>query len=292
MCEKTFISYARTDAAFALRFAKDLRAAKIDVWIDQLDIRPGDMWDQAVETALRECTNLLLVLSPNSVASRSVMDEVAYALDENKRVLPVIYRQCTIPFRLRRVQFTDFSSGYDEALRRLIRGLSTLDPLQRTADELDSHRDHATTRDRSIIPRRSERVASWLSRHLRVKSAIFAGIYGSLITTTMLIPIVLMDDQWELPLVILVASIPVPFYMAAGAITGTAQLPRASAALTALILSGAWVTFILKSGQWTGQNAVDAAGAVLFGMPLGALTGAVIGRVFVYFRQDQSASVT
>ena len=51
--EKTFISYSRSGAEFALRLAKDLREAHVDVWIDQLDIRPGDMWHQAVEAALR-----------------------------------------------------------------------------------------------------------------------------------------------------------------------------------------------------------------------------------------------
>ena len=55
MGEKVFISYARTDGEFALRLAQDLRAADVDVWLDQLDIRAGDPWDQAVEQALEGC---------------------------------------------------------------------------------------------------------------------------------------------------------------------------------------------------------------------------------------------
>ena len=47
-----FVSYAREDAAFALRLAADLKAHGAHVWIDQLDIRPGRQWDSEVEKAL------------------------------------------------------------------------------------------------------------------------------------------------------------------------------------------------------------------------------------------------
>src|SRR4051812_15589269 len=107
MPDKIFISYARSDSEFALGLARDLRAASVDIWVDQLDIRAGETWDRVVEDALHVCTGLLVVLSPAAVDSRSVMDEVSFALEENKRVIPVLYRACQLPFRLRRVQFTD-----------------------------------------------------------------------------------------------------------------------------------------------------------------------------------------
>ena len=129
MGEKTFISYARKDGDFARRLAHDLRAANVDLWMDKLDIRPGDTWDRAVEEALQECTGLLVVLSPDAVASRSVMDEVSYALEENRRVIPVIYKECKLPFRLRRVQYTDLTSDYDLGLSALIRALGGTPPI-------------------------------------------------------------------------------------------------------------------------------------------------------------------
>jgi len=42
------------------------------------------------------------------------MDEVSLALEEGKAVLPVIYRECKIPFRLRRLQYIDLTLNYDE----------------------------------------------------------------------------------------------------------------------------------------------------------------------------------
>jgi len=132
MPDKIFFSYARSDSDFALGLARDLRAASIDIWVDQLDIQPGATWDRAVEDALQECTGLLVVLTPNAVDSRSVMDEVSYALEENKWVIPVIYRECKLPFRLKRVQHTDFTGDYNGGLSRLIQVLGGTPPTSGT----------------------------------------------------------------------------------------------------------------------------------------------------------------
>ena len=115
----TFFSYARADSEFVLRLARDLRAAGEKVWIDQLDIRGGERWDGAIESALEQAGSLLVILSPAAVESQNVMDEVSLALESNKRVIPVLLRECKVPFRLRRLQFVDFSADYDAAFARL-----------------------------------------------------------------------------------------------------------------------------------------------------------------------------
>src|SRR6266581_929596 len=87
-----FFSYSREDSDFALRLAADLKAAGANVWLDQLDIVPGQRWDQAVEDALTTCKRMLVILSPASVNSMNVMDEVSFALEERKSVIPVVYQ--------------------------------------------------------------------------------------------------------------------------------------------------------------------------------------------------------
>lgn len=125
-----FFSYSREDSEFALRLAGDLKAAGANVWLDQLDITPGQRWDSAVEDALKNCPRLIVVLSPAAVKSQNVMDEVSYALEERKTVIPVIHRDCDIPFRLRRVQHADFRQDYARSLQGLI---GTLVPGQGAA---------------------------------------------------------------------------------------------------------------------------------------------------------------
>jgi hypothetical protein len=119
-----FFSYGREDSDFALQLAGDLKAAGASVWLDQLDIVPGQRWDRAVEDALANCPRMLVILSPASVNSTNVMDEVSFALEEKKTVIPVVYRDCTIPFRLRRVQYVDFRHDYARGLKELRKTLA------------------------------------------------------------------------------------------------------------------------------------------------------------------------
>src|SRR5262245_33156076 len=118
-----FFSYAREDSDFALRLAGDLKAAGAAVWLDQLDIQPGQRWDRAVEEALTQCVRMLVVLTPAAVNSTNVMDEVSFALEERKTIIPIIHRDCVIPFRLRRLQHRDFRQDYARVLNDLVRTL-------------------------------------------------------------------------------------------------------------------------------------------------------------------------
>src|SRR6185369_17673139 len=113
---KTFISYARVDRAFAQRLSAELRSAGVDVWLDQIDIGPGELWDDAVGRALKYSSTVVVVLTPSAVASRSVQDEYAYALAANKKVIPVLRENCDIPFRLQRLHYTDFTSAFEAPL--------------------------------------------------------------------------------------------------------------------------------------------------------------------------------
>jgi hypothetical protein len=113
-----FLSYARADEEFALRLATDLRFAGGAIWVDQFDIQPSERWDRAVEAAVREMKGLLLILSPRSMASENVLDEVSVAIDAKKQIIPVMYEKCVLPLRLSRVQFIDATRDYNDAYER------------------------------------------------------------------------------------------------------------------------------------------------------------------------------
>ncbi|HEY3476475.1 MAG TPA: SUMF1/EgtB/PvdO family nonheme iron enzyme [Anaerolineales bacterium] len=130
----TFISYSRADGPFAIRLAKDLKSAGYDVWLDQLDIPTGARWDDEIESALEACTTFMIVLSPQSLQSQNVKDEIGYAIDSGKDILPVKIKSGDIPFRLRRFQYVDFSQqSYQDSLKEIKSILST-------AGQIDSGR--------------------------------------------------------------------------------------------------------------------------------------------------------
>jgi hypothetical protein len=118
--DRTFVSYSRADSPFAVKLASDLRANGASVWIDQLDIAAGARWDDAIEEGLRRSARVIVLLSPKAVASQNVLDEVSFAMDEGKTLVPVLVERCTVPMRLRRLQYVDFTSGYETALGRLL----------------------------------------------------------------------------------------------------------------------------------------------------------------------------
>jgi hypothetical protein len=117
---RTFVSYSRADSQFAVKLASDLRANGASIWLDQLDIAPGARWDSAIEDALRRSACVIVLLSPTAAASQNVLDEVSFALDEGKTIVPVLVEACSVPMRLRRLQHVDFTPGYEAALGRLL----------------------------------------------------------------------------------------------------------------------------------------------------------------------------
>jgi hypothetical protein len=123
----TFISYSRTNKDFALELAKELKAAGFLIWFDQLDIPTGSRWDDEIQKALEQCEIFMVILTPNSIASNNVKDEIGYAIDSNKRILPVLLENANIPFRLRRFQYVDFTNkSYNEGInlaKQLLRNL-------------------------------------------------------------------------------------------------------------------------------------------------------------------------
>jgi hypothetical protein len=119
VAQQVFISYKHEDETFALRLYDDLKAIGINVWIDQRDIRAAGKWDRQVEDALQKSDAMILILTPASVGSENVADEWSYYLDEKKPVLPVLFKPCSIPFRLRRVQHIDFTGDYTASLTHL-----------------------------------------------------------------------------------------------------------------------------------------------------------------------------
>jgi len=129
---KVFVSYARSDSQFALKLARDLREAGANLWVDQFDIPLGARWDRSVQAALNACPSFLVILSVSAVASENVMDEVSFALSKNKKVVPVLYQSCDIPFRLMRVQHIDFTADYDTAFPKLFKelGVDTISAQQ------------------------------------------------------------------------------------------------------------------------------------------------------------------
>lgn len=130
-----FISYSRKDTEFVGKLVEDLIASDISVWLDQREIDFGDLWEQKIQRALEKCDALMIILSPDSVNSRHVRDELSLSIENGKKIIPVMFRDCELPSELVPVNFADFRDNYEPALELLIIR------LQRSA--IESHATYA-----------------------------------------------------------------------------------------------------------------------------------------------------
>ncbi|NDJ78685.1 MAG: TIR domain-containing protein [Chloroflexi bacterium] len=105
---EVFISYSRKDEEFARWLADNLGNYGVDVWLDVRNISPGVKWSTAIQQALTACRAMIIIISPDSMASKNVEDEWQYYLDQQKILIPVLYRPADVHFQLSRVQYIDF----------------------------------------------------------------------------------------------------------------------------------------------------------------------------------------
>jgi hypothetical protein len=150
MSKDIFISYSRKDQEFVTRLASDLDAHVAGVWLDQSAIRAGQKWHDEIIEGIRDCKALVLVLSPDSVASPYVREELDKALELAKPILPVIYRPATwtdeFAALIKDIQTIDLRSGsYTDNFQKLVDGLRELHAVKAPGGEQPFLREPTST---------------------------------------------------------------------------------------------------------------------------------------------------
>ncbi len=120
-----FLSYASQDVAAALRTCAALRAAGVEVWLDQDALVGGDAWDQKIRGQIGACALFMPVISANT----QVRDEGYFRLEwklavdrshliaqDKAFLLPVVIdatpdASARVPVEFRAVQWTRLPGG-------------------------------------------------------------------------------------------------------------------------------------------------------------------------------------
>ena len=89
-----FISYSRKDfnEVKALYEMLKSRISNINIWFDLTGIESGDEFDEKIIAAIDNSKMLLFALSDNSMQSKWAKDEVMYAKNTDKRIIPVLMK--------------------------------------------------------------------------------------------------------------------------------------------------------------------------------------------------------
>jgi hypothetical protein len=124
-----FLSYSKKNADCARALKKGLVDRRVDVWMDESSIRPGERWQERIEQAILDCSYFVLLLSEDSQRSNEVEAEWSLAIKEGKPVIPILLDSCSIPFRLQPFQYLEMTIG-EESLTA--EKLASVLPLRQT----------------------------------------------------------------------------------------------------------------------------------------------------------------
>lgn len=113
--------------SIAARFDEDC----VNYWRDDKDLLVGDVIDDAISLGIQRSALFLIVLTPNSIASRWVareLDEAAHEeVEDGKVVLPVLAKNLKtddVPRKLRRKLHVDLSgTQFDAGYARLLKSI-------------------------------------------------------------------------------------------------------------------------------------------------------------------------
>ena len=83
-----FVSYAHDDKDLVFPEIKRFNEAGFHVWYDE-GIAPGNEWTDEIADALAKSSLFVVMLTPTSAPRKNVLNEINFALDENKPFLAI-----------------------------------------------------------------------------------------------------------------------------------------------------------------------------------------------------------
>ena len=126
---RIFVSHSHLDNDLGTRLVQDLRRVLVDadaVFYDVLGgLHGGDTWWEKIVEELTARDVFLLVLSPEAMNSMWVRREINMAFNENKNIIPLYYRACTIRADLKILQMISFLApkAYETAFQEVLSAL-------------------------------------------------------------------------------------------------------------------------------------------------------------------------
>ncbi len=125
-----FVSYSRRDAVFVRRIADSISERGKEVWLDTEGIADGEVFPEAIKRAIEQSDAFLFVITPDAVSSAYCENEVEYARDLQKRIVPVLrelVRDSELPAEIRNRNWIPFTEDaeFDHSMARLVSALDT-----------------------------------------------------------------------------------------------------------------------------------------------------------------------
>lgn len=87
---RIFVSYNRKSTEFCKRLTDELQKRELDFWVDWEGIPPTVEWMKEIEKGIEEADTFLAIVTPEWITSKVCIDELAIAVKNGKRMIPVV----------------------------------------------------------------------------------------------------------------------------------------------------------------------------------------------------------
>jgi hypothetical protein len=131
MKPKVFISHSSIDTWVATQIATHVKYAGAETFLDEADIEHGDDFDDEIVKASKNCTELLLLLTPWSVERPYIWLEIGFFRHDSKRIVGVLHGlkpedisgDPRVPVLLKKIDLVDINDigSYFSQLDRRVR---------------------------------------------------------------------------------------------------------------------------------------------------------------------------
>lgn len=128
---KVVLSYAAADRQIAQRILVELQKRQAQAWFEEYELLPDDSITTLAERKLGAGDYLVVLLSPDSVNSLWVQQELSNGLSSDLTsrditLLPVLVADCEIPLSLTTYQYFDLRTGLDSKIALFAEQLSAV----------------------------------------------------------------------------------------------------------------------------------------------------------------------
>jgi len=186
---QVFISYSRKDLRFVKRLASDLRAAGLEVWYDLSRLEGGDTWPEKIQYAIDASDKFIIVISPDSIASRWVRKEFLYGTSKIGKIVPLSYKKCELPLWLLDIHFIDVEGkNYQQNFQEILDALDIPKPSPNPIDNDVTPSSGVVQRIRDAFGPLKGSKKSWLLALIPAFLVIILGVilYAQISTPTVL----------------------------------------------------------------------------------------------------------
>ncbi len=124
---KIFLSYSTKDKKLANKIYRWLLRQAISVWIDRMEMKPGDKLIDKIKAGISSSDDLIVLITKNSNRSRWVRFEIASAMslekkDKGPKILPITVNNCKLPKSLDGRYYVK-TDGHSYGIDKIISGL-------------------------------------------------------------------------------------------------------------------------------------------------------------------------